>query len=122
MILYKAADLIWATRIKETADAIGLACRPARTAEMLAARLDEGGVSALIVDLSADDGVELLAEADRLCGLRGGRARPRLVAFGPHVRKDLFQAARDAGADEVLTNGSMEHDLPEVLIRLAGRA
>jgi hypothetical protein len=40
------------------------------------------------------------------------------MAWGPHVAKDLLQAARDAGADEVMTNGAMEHNLEDVLLRL----
>ncbi|MEM1329062.1 MAG: hypothetical protein AAGG07_00730 [Planctomycetota bacterium] len=117
MILYKAADLIWATRIKETADALGLPCRPARNPDMLDARLAEGPVAAFLLDLHADDALDLLMH------LRAADAspKPRVLAFGPHVRKELLQAARDGGADEVMTNGAFEHDLPEVLIRLAGR-
>jgi hypothetical protein len=38
------------------------------------------------------------------------------------VAKDLLQAARDAGADDVLTRGALEHNMEEVLVKLAGRA
>ena len=114
MILFKAADLVWATRIKQTAEALGLPCRPARTAEMLEARLSDSEPSVLIADLDAGDEAIGLIERARGAGLR-------VLAFGPHVRKDLFQQARDAGASEVMTNGSFRADLPEVLLRLAGR-
>lgn len=39
MILYFAADLLWASKIKLTADAIGIVCRPVRSVSMLEARL-----------------------------------------------------------------------------------
>jgi len=126
LILYAAADLIWATKIKATAEALGLSARPVRTLEMLHARLEDcPQAKALMVDL--DKGEEGLA---LIVALRQFEASPsrqqfnrlRIVAWGPHVAKDLLQAARDAGADEVMTRGSLEHNMEEVLMRLAGRA
>ena len=77
-------------------------------------RLGDSEPSVLIADLDAgDEAIGLIGQA-RGAGLR-------VLAFGPHVRKDLFQQARDAGASEVMTNGSFGADLPEVLLRLAGR-
>jgi hypothetical protein len=115
MILYAAADLIWASKIKGTAEALGLLARPARNREMLAARLADSPVKALLVDLSmGEEALKLLREAR---GLSVGN-HLRLMAWGPHVAKDLLQAARDAGADEVMTNGAMEHNLEDVLLRL----
>jgi hypothetical protein len=38
------------------------------------------------------------------------------------VAKELFQRAREAGADEILTRGALDHHLEEVLLNLAGRA
>ncbi len=115
MILYAAADLLWATRIKATADALGVPCRPARNAEMLRARLADSPVRALIVDLEAEAGLDLIA----LARVEGG-PRVRVVASGPHVQKDRLQAARDAGADEVLTRGAFDHALPDLLLALGG--
>jgi hypothetical protein len=114
MILYAAADLIWATKIKATAEALGVACRPARTIEMLEARLADSPVTALLVDL--DKGEEALALVTR-----GRQAGVRVLAWGPHVAKELLQGARDAGADEVLTRGAFDHGLEEILLTLAGR-
>ncbi len=115
MILYFAADLVWASRIKATADALGIACRPARTLAMLDARRADSPVRSLVVDLDAgDDAIELIRHA------RSGEGpRLRILAFGPHVAKELFQAARDAGADEVLPRGAFDHGLEDILLRLA---
>lgn len=121
MLLYFAADLIWASKIKATAEALGLACRPVRTLEMLEARLADSPVRALLLDLDAPEmALTLLAR------LRGENAtdaekKLRVVAFGPHVQKDVLQAARDGGATDVLTRGALEHNLEEVLLALAGR-
>lgn len=118
MILYFATDLIWGTRIKGTADALGLACRPARTADMLRARLADSPVRSLIVDL---DGPETALELIRVA--RSESAAPvRVLAFGPHMAKAALQAARDAGTDEVLTRGAFDAQLPDILRRLANAA
>jgi CheY-like chemotaxis protein len=115
MILYAAADLIWASKIKATADALGLAARPVRTPEMLAARLADTAPTALLVDM--DKGEEALAL------IRQARAALpwlAIVAFGPHVAKELLQSAREAGASDVLTRGALEHNMEDVLVKLAG--
>lgn len=116
MILYCAADLLWATKIKATADAIGVPCRPARTVEMLDARLADSEVRALIVDTEA--GPVTLDLIARLRAAPGGD-RARVVAFGPHVDTAALQAARQAGADSVMTRGAFAQRLPAVLEELA---
>src|SRR4051812_7901338 len=87
MIVFCAADLLWATKIKSTADALGIPCRPVRNLEMLEARLADspGGVKALIVDLEAGEAVlDLIRRARQ--GPSGGDAKPlHVLAFGPHV-------------------------------------
>lgn len=116
MILYFASDLVWATRIKATADDLGIACRPVRNPDMLAQRLADSSPTALVLDLETEGaGLEVL---------RALRADPRgkgirVLAFAPHVKKDAMQAARDAGADEVLTRGAFDHDLVNILVRLS---
>ncbi len=120
MILYHAADLFWATRIKGTAEALGIAARPARTVEMLEARLADSPVKALVVDLDAlQTAVELIQH------LRGPNATPpqravRVLAFGPHVATEAFEAARLAGADRVLARGAFARHLPDWLRALDG--
>lgn len=122
MLLYLAADLIWATKIKCAAEALGLEARPVRTMDMLRARLHDTDPKALLLDLdTADTALEMI----RL--MRGDKKnerhmRVRVVAWGPHVAKELFQKAREAGADEVLTRGALDHHLEEVLLNLAGRS
>ncbi len=96
-ILYLAADLLWASKIKGTADALGVPARPVRTMEMLEARLADCDVKALLLDLDKPE--EALAMIARL---RGDAASDkdksiRLVAWGPHVAKELFRV-REAGA------------------------
>ncbi len=120
MILYFAADLLWATRIKATADDLDISCRPVRTSEMLDARLADSKPTALVLDLeTGESGIDLLRHLRMREVERGDTTRIRVVAFGPHVRTDLIDAARGAGADEVFARGAFDRRLPEVLRMLA---
>ncbi len=118
MILYLSADLLWGTRIKGTAEALGIGARPVRSLEMLEARLADSPVHALVVDLEAlDVGLALIHR------LRGSRATPtergiKVLAFGPHVEVEAFEQAREAGADKVLPRGAFSARLPEWLAAL----
>lgn len=119
MILYFAADLFWASKIKGSADALGLPCRPVRTLEMLEARLADSPVRSLLVDLDNPETAMALIRRMRSPGAGEKERGVRVVAFGPHVAKELFQTAKAAGADEVLTRGALEHNMNEVLSKLA---
>lgn len=115
MILFICADLLWATRIKSTAESVGVAARPARTLEMLEARLADSPVHALVVDLEAGDtGLGLI---ERLRGPEASEAERAItvLAFGPHVMTDLFAQARAAGADRVVARGGFAAQLPQIL-------
>lgn len=115
MILFHAADLIWATKIKGAADAIGVPARPVRSSEMLAARLADSPVRALIVDLDAP---EMALELLRCVQLRSEAmfGPPiRTLAFGPHVETEHFEAARVAGAGMVLARGAFDRRMPMIL-------
>jgi len=122
MILYSASDLVWATRIKTTAEDLGLACRPVRSETMLRDRLADSDVRAVLLDLEAPD-----RAWDLIGMLRGPEAEPgtdavTVIAWGPHVAVDLFARARSLGADEVLTRGAFSSGLPGLLVRLSGDA
>lgn len=140
MILYLAADLIWASKIKATAESLGVACRPVRNMEMLEARLADSDVRALVLDLDvAEMAMQMVGRAKReqrmedpprrggseaeQPGAGGAKASVRAIrvlAFGPHVAREELNAAKQAGADEVLTRGAFDHNMDQVLLRLAG--
>jgi hypothetical protein len=115
MVLFCASDLLWATRIKGTADALGIPCRPARTVEMLDARLSDSPVRGIIVDLEAESGVEVI----RAVRERDPEKRIGVVAFGPHVGVERLEEARAAGADRVMARGAFDRGLAEILRTLA---
>lgn len=122
MIAYFASDLIWATRIKATAQDLGLEARPVRTVDMLMARLADSPVRALVVDLDAPGTALELIRAFRAHenAANPGVSRPqparlRVLAFGPHVEVSDLREASSAGADLVLARGAFHHNLPRLL-------
>lgn len=118
MVLYAAADLVFATRIKHTATDAGVEARPVRSVPMLLERLNDADVRAILLDLDAPE------RAFELLGvLRGPQADPthravRTLAWGPHVDHELLGHARTAGADLVMTRGAFVADLANLLRRL----
>lgn len=125
MIAYFASDLVWATRIRATAEGLGIASRPVRSLEMLDARMADSDVRALIVDLDDPQTALALIARAREAGGAPNSSQPsepvsakrpiRIAAFGPHVEAEAFHAARDAGADFLLTRGQFHADLPNLL-------
>jgi hypothetical protein len=118
MVLYHAADLLWATRIKKTGEAVGVSCRPVRSVEMLNARLADSDVRGLVVDLDSPEVSLELIRAMRARLSEASTASVRIFAFGPHVAVELFEQARAAGANEVLARGAFDRRISEVLTLL----
>lgn len=119
MILFHSSDLIWATKIKGTADAIGVAARPVRTLEMLEARLADSDVTAVVVDLEAPDVALALIRHLRRADRGAREHRIRVLAYGPHVATDEFELARRAGADHVVARGAFNARMSSILSDLA---
>lgn len=69
------------------------------------------GAGALIVDLETDD---LALAAIRLAKEAG----LRVLAFGPHVDLALHEAARAAGADQVVPKSKLVRSFPELVGQL----
>jgi hypothetical protein len=117
MVLYCCGDLLWASKIKSTGEAIGVGCRPARNREMLAARLADSPVKAVLVDLTSEHCWDLM-EALRGAGAGPAERGLKVVCFGPHVEVDAMKRAAGMGADSVLSRGALSGNLPGVLTTL----
>jgi len=117
MIVYCCSDLIFATKIGSTADALSVGARPARNSESLAKRLeqvDDGKlnepVEAVLVDMDLEEkGIELIQQA------KAHDAELPVIAFGAHVAVELLESARAAGADVVMPRGQFTASLPGIL-------
>jgi hypothetical protein len=123
MILYLAADLIWGTKVKATAAAVGVNARPVRSLEMLEARLAdqtaEDPVRGVVLDLEKPE--EALAMLACLKGTPTEGPVPRVVCWAPHVERGLMEQAKAAGADAVMTRGAFDAQLEKVLRELDGK-
>jgi hypothetical protein len=114
MILYFAADLLWATRIRSTAEGLGIAVRPVRDIAMLQARLADSPVHGVVVDLDGSAAIDLIAHMRKPAD--AGKLRTfRIVAWGPHVEVEKLRAAKAAGADAVMARGAFSRSLPRIL-------
>ncbi|MBI1336762.1 MAG: hypothetical protein GC164_07360 [Phycisphaera sp.] len=123
MIVYCTTDLIFATKIRGTAEALGIVSRPARDVGMLRNRLDRvedgkanGQVRGVLVDMEQGDAA---LEMIRLCKAHTGTLP--VIAFGSHVAVDLLNQAHEAGADEVLPRSRFSATLPAILEQLSNR-
>ncbi len=120
MIVYCCPDLVFGSKIHSAAQALGIACRPARDAVALRNRLqqiDDGKlnepVTGVIVDLGLGPAaLEMIAQA------RQHHPAMPIVAYGSHLLTDLLARAREQGADFVMSNGQFAANLPDVLQRL----
>jgi hypothetical protein len=103
-ILALTADLMFAARIRAAAP--GAVTVHARS-KLLGAL---GGATRLVlVDLQAREAVESIGE------VRLAAPEARIVAFGPHVDEDALEAARGAGAHEVMTRGAFVRGLAGIV-------
>jgi len=104
-------DLIFATKIRSTAEAVGARIELVRSVASLAAAAGGGAIGQVIIDLNADG----LDPAAAIAAAKGLPGRPRVIAFLSHVQTELAAAAQQAGADEVMPRSAFTARLPEVI-------
>ncbi len=117
MVIYCCPDLIFATKIRATADALGVITRPARDAQALQNRLEQvpdgranDPVTGVMIDLDlGDDALAFIQQVKR------HDAAIPVIAYGSHVLVEQLAAAREAGANDVLTRGRFTAELPRLL-------
>ncbi len=122
MIIYCCTDLIFATKVRSTAEAIGVPTRPARNTEALQKRLDQvddgklnDPVTGVFVDLEMGDVALGLIEQ-----VKQFESNIPVFAFGSHVAIDLLAAAREKQADGVMPRSQFVMELPDLLQRHGG--
>ena len=103
-------DLIFETKIKSTAQALGIGAAVVRNVNELATLLSQTAIRLLIVDLNT-------AGPTAFDAVRAAKAHPgvRVLAFVSHVDTDLANLATEAGADEVLPRSRFTSQLPKLL-------
>lgn len=115
-ILGAVEDLLFKSKISETASQIGIEASFPRSPKKLLDALRESPPDLLILDLNS-------ARFEPLALLKSVRSDDEArdvptVGFLSHVQKDLAIAAREAGCDRVVARSAFTRDLPKIL---AGR-
>ena len=117
MIVAVVDDLLFLSKIQQTAQQLGVAVKSARP-EDLPALAGEDSPNAYIIDLNHRSGKALEA----LRALKSGPNTKDIAAIGfvSHAQTDLIAAAREAGCDLVLARSAFVNKLPSLLQRFSG--
>jgi DNA-binding NarL/FixJ family response regulator len=117
MILAVVDDLLFLSKIQQTAQHLGVVVKSARPAD-LPKLACEDVANALIIDLNHRSGEALGV----LRTLKSDSKTKDLAVIGfvSHVQGDLVAAARDAGCDLILARSAFVSQLPSLLRRFSG--
>ena len=115
-VLAAVEDLLFRSKISETASSLGIEAAFPRNPRRLLEALRESPPDLLVLDLNS-------ARFEPLTLLRTIKSDEAAedvytVGFLSHVQKDLAVAAREAGCDRVIARSAFNKDLPRIL---AGR-
>jgi CheY-like chemotaxis protein len=112
-VLAAVEDLLFKSKISETAYQLGVEASFPRSPERLLDTLRESPPDLLVLDLNSArfEPLELLrtVKSDRDLGC------VPVVGFLSHVQKDLAVAARASGCDRVVARSAFTRDLPQIL-------
>ena len=115
MILALVDDLMFASKIRTTANQLGVTVTFARSSDAALAEMRKQAPSLVILDLNNP-------RTDPLGTVASMKAEPALatiptVGYASHVLTDVIEAARQAGVGEVLARSAFAGRLPEILGR-----
>ncbi len=101
-------DLMFQSRIRAAADALGFEAQIADTSEAATSAID-ARPDLVIIDLHA-------AGIGATSTIRTAKcAGARVLAFGRHTEPQILRAAREAGADSVVARSQLVDELPQLL-------
>jgi DNA-binding NarL/FixJ family response regulator len=112
-ILAAVDDLLFSSKIRATAKQVGADVQFARTPEDILEQARRNRPSLVIFDLNS-------AKTDPVNTIAALKSDPeigsaRTIGFASHVHVDLINAARQAGADEVLPRSAFAGRLADIL-------
>jgi CheY-like chemotaxis protein len=110
-VIAVAADLVFGSRIRGTAEQLGVSVEFARSADALFEKAP--GARLILLDLDA----RWVEPGTLIAALKEDPATAAVpvVAFVSHVRTDAIDAARTAGADRVVPRSVFVRELPALL-------
>ena len=115
-VLAAVEDLLFRSKISETASTLGIEAAFPRSPKRLLEALRESPPDLLVLDLNSAR-FEPLALLQTIKSEEATRD-VSTVGFLSHVQKDLAVAAREAGCNRVVARSAFTRDLPRIL---AGR-
>jgi len=112
-LLAAVEDLLFKSKISETADQLGIEARFPRSQKRLLDALRESPPDLLVLDLNSSrfEPLELLQTVKSEAVTR----QVSTLGFLSHVQKDLAVAAKEAGCDRVMARSAFTRDLPKIL-------
>ena len=116
MILALVDDLLFLSRIQQTAKLLGIAVEPAQPADLPEAALATVP-NAILIDLNHWSGKAL--EVLRALKSHSTTKDIAVVGFVSHVQNELIAATRDAGCDIILARSAFVRQLPVLLQRFS---
>lgn len=108
-VAYLVRDLLFVSKIRETAERLGVPVESARDPESL--RVAARGARLVIVDLRRPDALQAL----ELLAADPATAAVPSVGFTDHERTDVMAEASARGCRSVLPKGKFAADLPTIL-------
>jgi CheY-like chemotaxis protein len=112
-VLAAVEDLLFRSKISETASTLGIEATFPRNPKKLLESLRESPPDLLVLDLNSAR-FEPLALLQTIKSEEATRD-VSTVGFLSHVQKDLAVAAREAGCDRVVARSAFTKDLPRIL-------
>jgi len=112
-VLGALEDLLFKSKISETASQLGIEAAFPRSPEKLLRALHESPPDLLVLDLNSAR-FEPLMLLGQVKSDEATRDVPT-VGFLSHVQKDLAVAAREAGCDRIVARSAFTRDLPKIL-------
>ena len=114
-VLAAVEDLLFKSKISETADQLGIEANFPRSPQKLLDALRQSPPDLLILDLNSSrfEPLRLLQTVKTDKDLE----RVPTVGFLSHVQKDLAIAAREYGCDRVVARSAFTRDLPQILTK-----
>jgi len=112
-VLAAVEDLLFRSKISETAHTLGVEAGFPRSPQKLLQAVREDPPDLLVLDLNS----ARFEPLDLLRSLKSEETTKgvRTVGFLSHVQRDLALAAREAGCDRVVARSAFTRDLPKIL-------
>ena len=113
-VAYLVQDMLFTSKIREAAKAVGLTVQPTREPAALVAAAG-GGAKLVIVDLRLPAALDALSALGADPAAKGVRS----VGFIDHEKLDVMDQARERGCGQVMAKGQFANALPKIFAALA---